>query len=652
MAARSGIVGLVALGLASAGAQGAQAQAPQLHAMFQDHAVLQRGAPIRLSGQAAPNERLDVQLGRARVAASADGRGRWTATLPPMQTGGPHTLVVRNRGGEARTISDILIGDVYLCAGQSNMELPVAATLNSGREIARATDGSIRLLTIAHASNPLPLDEFQSAVSWSPVSPETVRDFSATCYYFARELKKSVDVPMGLIDASWGGSSVEAWTGAAGLRGDFDAELELLSLYARDRDAALQRFAAGWESWWRTRAPAHGEPWKERASSRAWRAVPEPMRDWKTWGVSALAAHNGMVWFRRDLTVTPAQAAQAATLDLGGIDEVDTTWVNGRAIGNTFGWSAPRSYALPAGALRAGENSIVVNVLSTWDAGGMYGPARAMTLKFADGSSIPLGERWRYRSAAPEIGYPPRAPWESIGGLSTLYNAMIAPIGAFGLRGVVWYQGESNTGAPEQYEKRLAGFMTSLRAQFGSRTPFLIVQLPNFGAPVPAPTASGWAGVRDAQRRAVAADAHAALAVTIDVGDRMELHPPNKQAVGARLARAARALIYGESVTPSGPRPRSAERRDDGRVSIAFADVEGELIAYSGADAIGFELCGPEQSSCRFVRGQLQGDSVILDARAQNLARVRYCWGDAPICNLYDGSGLPAGPFEMEVGSQ
>jgi sialate O-acetylesterase len=567
-----------------------------------------------------------------------------------MQAGGPYTLLVRNRGGEARTISDILIGDVYLCAGQSNMELPVTATLNSGREIARATDGSIRLLTIAHASNPLPLDAFQSAVSWSPLSPETVRDFSATCYYFARELKKSVNVPMGLIDASWGGSSVEAWTGAAGLRGDFDAELELLGLYARDRDAALQRFAAGWERWWRTRASAHGEPWKERASSRAWRAVPEPMRDWKTWGVGELATHNGMVWFRRDLSVTPAQAAQAATLDLGGIDEVDTTWVNGRAIGNTFGWSAPRSYALPAGTLRAGENSIVVNVLSTWDAGGMYGPARAMTLEFADGSSVPLGERWRYRIAAPDIGYPPRAPWESIGGLSTLYNAMIAPIGAFGLRGVAWYQGESNTGAPEQYEKRLAGFMASLRAQFGSRTPFLIVQLPNFGAPVVAPTASGWAGVREAQRRAVRADAHAALAVTIDVGDRMELHPPNKQAVGARLARAARALIYGEAITPSGPGALDAQRGYHGEVAVTFGDVDRSLMAYSARDVMGFELCGADQASCRFAYARIVGDDrVVIVGDGSAAQRVRYCWGDAPICNLFDRSGLPAGPFELAI---
>jgi sialate O-acetylesterase len=357
-----------------------------------------------------------------------------------------------------------------------------------------------------------------------------------------------------------------------------------------------------------------------------------------------------MVWFRRSVSLTPEQAARTASLSLGAIDEVDETWVNGRAIANSFGWGTERTYPLPAGVLHAGENAIVVNVLSTWDAGGMYGPKEQMALRFADGSSVPLGGDWRYQFVPESMGYPPRAPWESIGGLSSVHNAMIAPIAPYGLRGVLWYQGESNAGSAGQYQKLLRGLMSDWRREFGADLPFLVVELPNFGAPAAAPAASDWASLREAQRRAVAEDPHAALVVTIDVGDRFELHPPNKQEIGRRLARAARHLVYGEGVSPSGPRPRGARRSPNG-IAVEFADVEGKLITYSADRPIGFELCGAAQASCQFVDAALSSaHGVLLNATdAVAPTRVRFCWGDAPVCNLYDQSGLPAGPFELEI---
>jgi len=247
------------------------------------------------------------------------------------------------------------------------------------------------------------------------------------------------------------------------------------------------------------------------------------------------------------------------------------------------------------------------------------------------------------------MGFPPRAPWQSVGGLTSIYNAMIAPLGSYGLRGVLWYQGESNADEAAQYQALLAALMADWRRQFSADLPYLIVELPNFGATPAAPSASGWANLREAQRRAVMNDAHAALAVTIDVGDAHELHPPDKQSVGTRLARAARHLIYGESVTASGPVPRAA-MRDGARVVVGFDGVDGALVAYSSNRPIAFELCGAEQSSCRFVDAALESDRVLLDAGAiTNDTRVRFCWGDAPICNLYDQSGLPAGPFEIAI---
>jgi sialate O-acetylesterase len=270
-------------------------------------------------------------------------------------------------------------------------------------------------------------------------------------------------------------------------------------------------------------------------------------------------------------------------------------------------------------------------------------------LRCADGSSAPLGGEWRYQFVPESMGYPPRAPWQSIGGMTSMHNAMIAPVAPYGLRGVLWYQGESNTDAADRYQALLKALMSDWRSKFGAALPFLIVELPDFGAPPTAPVTSGWASLREAQRRAVADDSHAALAVTIDIGDAHELHPPNKQEVGRRLARAARHLIYNESLTASGPIPLGA-RRDNQHIIVTFTDIDGALVTYSASRPIAFELCGGAQSTCRFVDGVIQDNRVILDAAdIAAAARVRFCWGDAPVCNLYDRSGLPAGPFEIAV---
>jgi sialate O-acetylesterase len=656
--ASAAVILSVAVTIAAATAaadNGAAVQAPRplLDAMFQDHAVLQRDRPIAVWGNATPGDQVTVTFDRGSVRAPVDVTGLWHATLPPTSAGGPFSLSVRTRSGASQVVSDVLVGDVWLCSGQSNMELPVSGSLNASREIADSANPLIRVLTVSHAASPTPLENFSVPVAWHTAGPAVIGNFSAACYYFARELQKSVPVPMGLIHSSFGGSGIESWFGEAGLRtlGGFDERLDLLRLYARDLQAGNQGFADLWESWWRAHAPAGQTPWKAGAADTAnWRAVPEPMRDWKTWGVPELANHDGMVWFRRSVNLSAQQAAQPAALSLGAIDEVDETWVNQRAIGNSFGWGTERTYDLPAGVLHAGDNSIIINVLSTWDAGGMYGPPDHMTLRFADGSSLPLGGKWLYQFVPESVGYPPRAPWETIGGLTSLHNAMIAPIAPYGLRGVLWYQGESNAGNAAQYQQLLPGLMADWRREFHADLPFLIVQLPNFGAPSAAPAASDWASLREAQRRSVAGDPRAALAVTIDIGDRHELHPPNKQDVGRRLARAARHLIYGESLSPSGPRPASARRQQDG-ILVTFADVEGRLLAYSAEDPFGFELCGAAQASCRYVNAVLRPDrQVLLDvAGVDTPTRVRFCWGDAPVCNLFDGSGLPAGPFEMDL---
>ena len=289
------------------------------------------------------------------------------------------------------------------------------------------------------------------------------------------------------------------------------------------------------------------------------------MRDWKTWGVPELANHDGMVWFRRAAALSKSQAASDAWLSIGAIDEVDETWVNGRPLANSFGYGTERTYAVPKGWLHAGDNSIVINVLSTWDAGGMYGPPEHLALRFADGSTVPLGGHWRYQFVPETMGFPPRAPWESVSGLTSIYNAMIAPLGPYGLRGVLWYQGESNTGEADRYQSLLAGLMADWRREFGAELPFLIVELPNFGAPSAVAAPSSWADLREAQRRAVAADGHAALAVTIDIG--RSARPASAEQAGGRRAAGARRKALGVrriplAVGPYGARSAAERRRD------------------------------------------------------------------------------------------
>ena len=631
----------------------AAAQAPVrlLHPLFQDHAVLQRDQPLLLWGRGTPGEIVAVAFASQATTVRVDAEGNWRASLPPTAAGGPYTLDVR-AGNARQVVRDVLVGDVWLCSGQSNMELPVWRTLNASSEIASATLPQIRLFNVPQAANVTAQPVFQSDVTWTPASPDTVRGFSAACFYFARELQRTVAVPMGLVQAAWGGSRIEAWTSAAALRtqAGMAEPLAVLAQYATDPAAARARWGRYWQHWWTTRSGAvpGDAPWLPRDSDSGWHAAPARLGAWERWGVPELADYNGMVWYRTQVTLTDAQAAQGATLALGAADEMDMTWVNGVAVGSQYG-AGERRYRLPEGVLRAGSNSVVVNVLDTYGEGGLAGPPNAHALHFDDGRRVALDPAWQYR-VAPGGQAPPFAPWHAATGLSTLYNGMIAPLGSLGLRGMLWYQGESNTADGAAYAERLRALRDDWRRQFGVRLPVLVVQLAGYGQPPLAPADSGWAQVREAQRRVAAEDPHSGLAVAIDIGDAYDIHPPNKQELGRRLARVARHLVYGEpAVAPSGPRAVSAWRAHDG-VAISFADVSGSLAAIGATRPVGFELCDADARHCDYADAVLDGTRVVLRSPpAGPAARVRYCWADGPVCTLRDSSGAPAGPFELPV---
>jgi len=621
-----------------------------LNPVFQDHAVLQRDRPIRLWGTAAPDAAITASIANTSVDAHADASGRWSAQLPAMTAGGPYTLTVHAGAGSVQTIGDVLIGDVYLCSGQSNMAFPVMGAVDAGPDIQVSANDNIRLMTVANKTSTTPQSVLPSPVQWAAAAPKTVAGFSAACYFFGRELQKSVHVPLGLIHSSWAGANITSFISAQALHeaGGDDARLDALKLYASDPVAGMKHWGALIEAWWRQHLGS--APWTDPSVSANWAVAPKDLGIWSEWGIASLEHYAGHVWFRTTVTLTAAQAAQAEQISLGTITEEDQTWINGQFVASTFGYGEPRSYALVPGALHEGSNDILINDYCGWRGCGMFGPPDARAIHLKDGSTVPLAGLWRYEPVPGSVGTSPRIPWGATAGLTMAYNAMIAPLGPYGLRGVLWYQGESNTGDPKGYGGLQKAWMEDWRGLFEAPTlPFLIVQLPDYGLPPNTPEDTSWARLRESQRLAVARDPDAALIVTIDIGDHMGLHPADKQEVGRRLSLAARRVIYGDATVNSGPVPATANRRK-ATVTIGFTGVNGRLMAVNAAQPIGFELCGPAQQTCHFVAATIHGTTVGLTVpRGLNPTRVRYCWGDGPLCTLYDSTRIPAVPFELAL---
>jgi sialate O-acetylesterase len=622
--------------------------APRLDGALSDHAVIQRGKPIHITGTAEAGEAVRVSLAGQSVAVKADGNGRFSAALAPLAAGGPYEMQISARSG-LTIVRDLLIGDVFLCSGQSNMEMPVERSQDSYAAYA-AGDDQLRLLSVPKATAFIPQTRFVVQPAWTVATPATISPFSAACFYMAQTLRKSARVPIGAIHSSWGGSRISAWMDEPGLRAaDMGDGVEALRLYARDTPAAIALTSAKWEQWWRDQSGdrAGAEPWQS-GSTLAWQPVPR-IGAFNRWGVPALADYVGMLWFRREVTLTAEQARQEAVLSIGAVDDADLTWVNGKPVGGSSNAATPRNYLLPAGTLVTGRNAITVNDDNVWAEGGMTGPAEAMRLSFADGTSVALDTGWYYAIAGKPRTNAPRAPWDDINGAGTLYNAMIAPLGPIALAGVAWYQGESDTDLPG-YDKRLAEMMRDWRRQFGlPDLPFAIVQLSAYGDTASRPVESGWAGLRDTQRRVAEKDGHAAIAVTLDIGDPLDIHPGEKREVGRRLARAMRSLAYGEAVSPSGPRIIQASKAADGTVTLTFADVAGGLMTRGADRAIGFELCGAEPASCRYADAHADGNRLMIAGDGRPVTRIRYAWADSPSVNLFDRNGLPVGSFEISV---
>ena len=622
--------------------------APKVGGLMGDHAVVQRNQPIVVTGEAIPGEAVSVVLGGRSAQAKAARDGSFRVTLPALPAGGPYDLLVMAPSGTTE-LHDVLVGDVFLCSGQSNMEMTVDRAQDGFGQTMGSADDQLRLVTIAKQTSVKPLDRFGTQPAWAAAGPKTTGGFSASCFYMVQELRKTAKVPIGAIHSSWGGSQIAAWMGETAQRASGrGAQADLLDLYARDPAAANRSAGLAWESWWREKTgdkPGQ-EPWQPQAVLD-WKPVPR-ITFYENWGVPALETYLGMLWYQKTVTLTAEQARQLATISIGAIDDADRTWINGKSVGGRGGWDA-RSYPVAPGILQAGSNVITINVENAYSTGGMPGPAEAMKLTFADGSSVPISEGWRYALAKRVAGTTPRVPWDEITGAGTIYNAMIKPLGQTGMAGVAWYQGESDTAYPG-YAGRLKAMMAEWRAQVGvAQLPFAIVSLPGFGKPAVTPGENGTAQVREDMRQVAETDGHAALAVAIDLGDPLDIHPGEKHEVGRRLARAMGAMAYGSPASASGPRVTQAARDASGGATVTFDGVSGALHARSAAQATAFELCGAEAGSCRYVAATAAGNRVTLAADGKPATRVRYAWADFPVVNLVDDAGLPVGPFELPL---
>lgn len=614
----------------------------RLAGLFGDAMVLQREAPIPVWGWAAAGETVQVTLGRSRATARAGADGRWVATLPPRHAGGPHELVVRG-ARQRHTLRDVWIGDVWLCSGQSNMEWTLAQASDAAREIATAHHPRIRHVKLPRRASLLPQDDI-APTPWQAASPATAGGFSAVAYHFARRVQQAQGVAIGLVNASWGGTDLETWTSADGVRQDPDlaalmADLprDEATLFERRRLQALalvHRFQGD------TMAAPGSEA--EDLDDSAWPALQVP----GLWEGQGLPGFDGRVWFRRVLDLDARQAAGPAQLALGPVDDCDETWVNGVAVGHTCGWDRPRRYTLPAGLLREGRNTLAVRVLDTGGGGGFHGDAAALRLDTAAGP-LPLHGAWRARVEAVherrELA-PNDLP-------TLLFNGMIHPLARLRLRGVLWYQGESNVGRAARYVDAFPRLIADWRAHWQApRLPFLYVQLSAF-LPLARNTLEGsaWAELREAQRLALALP-HTGMAVTIDVGDADDIHPRDKRSVGERLARLALRQVHGRPVVASGPVLRGLRPIESGRLELRF-DHQGTGLSVRGGGALhGFALAGADG---RFVdaHATVVGSRVQVWSPALPEPRaVRYGWFDNPSqANLVNGTGLPASPFRTDT---
>ena len=616
--------------------------------LFTDNAVLQQGIKAPIWGTADPGERVTVEFAGQTVSTTASAEGKWLVHLSPLKAGGPRILTISGRN--KIVLTNILAGEVWLCSGQSNMERQLG--LRAGQqpitdwkqEVAAANYPEIRHFGATQTKAFTPAQTVKG--SWTVCSPGTVTNFTAIGYFFGRDLYRARQVPIGLIHSSWGGTPAEAWTSEAALstQPDWTEALAQVKLLATDPVGTQREIQKQLEAWYQAKDPgsAASPPWSATdLDTRLWKAMTLPTY----WENAGYPDFDGTFWFRRTVDLPEDWNGSDAELHLGAVDDNDTTWVNGVEVGATIGYNLPRVYRVPAGVLKRSTNVIAVRVLDTGGNGGLYGgddPMRLVVNAGGKTNSISLAGEWLCRQGVSlaNVGWPPTDYSQSPNAPTVLYNGMIAPLLPYAIRGVIWYQGESNVGRERQYRTLFPTMIADWRHAWGEGDfPFLFVQI--------APYHGNSPEIREAQLLSWQNTTNTAMAVTIDCGDANDIHPPRKQPMGARLALAARAIAYGEKLEYSGPVFQSM-KIEGSEVVLRFTHPGGGLVAKDGP-LKGFTIAGADKIF-HPAQAEIRGQTIVVasDVVSRPVA-VRYGWANVPEGNLFNRAGLPASPFRTDV---
>ncbi|MFT4205382.1 MAG: sialate O-acetylesterase [Chitinophagaceae bacterium] len=622
----------------------AQVKLPRL---VRDSMVLQRDKPVHIWGWASRGEKIQVRFNGKKYITRTSNDGKWQLDMQPTAAGGPFQMDIS--GKNKIHLHDILVGDVWLCSGQSNMEHQLKLhTVYYPKEIAQAHYPEIRQFKVPNVTN---LESPQSDLpggNWKWANPENVPDFSAVAYFFAESLYRQYHIPIGLINVTWGGSPIEAWMSEESLA-TFPGEESIIeknkdSAYVNSRNRAaaadvtsvrIPEDKGAEEQWYATTYQTAGKGWRPFA-------IPGY---WEDQGVADL---NGTVWFRKEIEVPAAIAQSAAKVFLGRIVDADALYINGKEVGATTYLYPQRRYDVPTGLLKPGKNTFAIRVTNYSGKGGFV-PDKPYQLMGA-GDTVSLTGYWQYKVSNVFTrhipGVPPALTLQYQP--TALFNAMLSPVIGYGIKGFIWYQGESNAGDAKGYASMQPAMITDWRQRWqAGNLPFLFVQLPGFMDYHYLPTESGWAAFREAQAKSLALP-NTGMAVAIDLGEWNDIHPDRKKPIGQRLALVAQKVAYGENVVDAGPTYEKAVAHSNTLI-ISFSHTGKGLTTSDGEAPSEFAIAGADKKFY-WAQATIEGNQIVLHSdMVPQPEYVRYAWADDPVNpNLINKEGLPAPPFRSD----
>ncbi|HEY5463543.1 MAG TPA: sialate O-acetylesterase [Hanamia sp.] len=613
--------------------------------IIRDSMILQRDSKINIWGWASKGEKVSVKFNGKTYKTKTSNDGKWKLQLSPMKAGGPYTMDIS--GKNKISLHDILIGDVWFCAGQSNMVHQMKLhSVYYPNEIPNANYPDIRQFWVPNTTNLVSPQQDLPSGSWKWANPTDVKEFSAVAYFFAKALYQKYHVPIGIINASWGGIPIESMMSEESLKSFPD----ILKTVDKNKDTAYvngvnRKVFAAAQKIKRPEDKGIVEKWFSPSyQPKEWHRIAIP-GFWADEGAKGL---NGVVWYRREIDVPASMTNVPAKVFLGRIVDADELYINGIKVGSTGYMYPQRRYPIPNGVLKAGKNLFVVRVTNNFDKGGFV-PDKPYEL-ITDNDTIDLTGYWQYKVGLLDESH------HGFGGFgislqnqpTALYNSMIAPLIDYTIKGFVWYQGESNTSNPDEYAKLQPAMITDWRSKWNEGDlPFLFVQLPGFGDYNYLPAESQWATFREAQAKSLSVP-NTAMAVAIDLGEWNDIHPDRKKPVGDRLALAAEKIAYGENIVYSGPLYQS-QTIEGNKIIISFTHTGTGLTTNDGEPPAEFAIAG-EDKKFVWADAKIDGDKLVLSSEeVPNPKYVRYAWADDPVNpNLINKEGLPAAPFRTD----